>query len=103
MSKETYENLKRGTYAGSTLISSPQSRRLAEHQQDLIIIAYEACMHRRGNSLSLTKLEYVKGEKNGAKYSMHFHVLVKDLDLNESVPFTLTCTVNTEYDPCSAL
>lgn len=93
------ELLPRRTSVGLTLISSPQSRRLQETLHDLIMLAYQQSTGHRGNSLSLSRLEYVSGEKNGAKYCMHLDALVKDHERNENTP--LKVTLSAEVVECS--
>lgn len=84
-----------------TLSPSPQSRRLTEHLHDLITIAFEAFTNRPSNSLTLTRLEYVSGEKNGEKYSMRFAALVREADLPAGVPILLNITAE-EDQSCLA-
>lgn len=87
----------------STLITSVQSRRLADTLHDLIIIAYERSTNRRSSSLILVKSEYASAVQNGAKYSMRLNVLVKEADLDDTIPLTVTFTVDSEdVDPCWA-
>lgn len=82
------------TSDGTTLIASPQLKRLHHVMQDLIIAAYEHCTNRPGNSLALTRLQFAYEENNGEKSCTHYDVLVRDLDLNETIPLSLIIAVN---------
>lgn len=79
---------------GTRLIATPALSRAGQLLQDLIIAAYERSTKRRGNSLSLTRLQFAFDENNGERCCTHFDILVKDLDLNESIPLTLIIAVN---------
>lgn len=79
---------------GTSLIQSPQSKRLAEIMQDLIIAAYERSTKRRGKSLSLVRLQFAFDESNGAKSCTHYDALVKDHELNETIPLCLSIAVS---------
>lgn len=89
------------TSAHSTLLVSPLSRRLTAHLQDLITIAYERSTNRRSNSLNLIKLEYASAVQHEGKFCMRLNALVRELDLDDTVPLTVIFTVDTqEVDPC---
>lgn len=88
--------LKHQTAGRSTLVATPQSRRLMEHLHDLITIAYEHSTYRHSNSLHLTRLEYASGENSDGKFCMHFVALVKAANLDASVPLRLSITVKQE-------
>lgn len=66
--------------------------------QDLIIVQYELSTNRRGKSLSLERLQYVSGEKNGDKCYMHYAVLVKDHARNENITLQVTLGVSDNGD-----
>jgi len=92
--------LKHQPRAGITLIQTHQSRRLAAHLHDLIIIAYQRSTNRRGNSLSLEQLEYASAVESAGKYSMRLNVLVRDHDLDVTIPLTVSFTVDSEDIQC---
>jgi len=92
------ELLKSPTAGNSTLVPTPQFRRLTEHLRDLITIAYERSTRRRCKSLNLVRLEYASDENNGGRYSMHFAALVREPDHDECVPLQVSITVNTEHE-----
>lgn len=93
--------LKTPAVAGITLSPSPPLRRLEANLQELIIIAYERSTNRLGSSLSLTKLEYVCGEKRDEKYYMRFDALVQALDHPGAFPLQVNISVEpTGSDEC---
>lgn len=82
------------TSDGTTLIPSPQLRRMQHVMQDLIIAAYERCTNRPGKSLVLVGFQYAYDDENGEKCCTHYDALVRDLDRNESIALTLTFAAN---------
>lgn len=92
--------LKTPTRAGITLIPSVQSRRLTEHLQDLIIIAYQRSTSLPGESLSLIKLDYASAVESDGRYCMRLNALVKDHDRDATIPLTVSFIVDSEDVEC---
>lgn len=79
---------------GTTLLPTRCLRRAQQILADLIIVAYERSTNRPGNSLSLVRFQYAYDENNEGKFCTHYDALVKDHDLNENIPLTVTIGVN---------
>jgi len=79
---------------GTALLDSPQLRRAQEILHDLIIIGFENSTKRPGKSLSLVRLQFAFDESSGEKSCMHYDILVKDHEQNDTIPLTLTIAVN---------
>lgn len=92
--------LKTPTRAGITLVPSVQSRRLTEHLQDLIIIAYQRSTNLPGNCLSLIKSDYASAVEQDGKYCMRLNVLVKDHERDATIPLTVMFIVDSEDVEC---